>query len=473
MLDLAILAQQDTHVYGFEGTSAEKLFIYGFAGMLAASTLFLRVNLRLILFGIMLFATALTAPVDFQKLEYIQTWMLPAQRKRAEIHLGAAVVLSLLLIMRGKVSLHGVSAPGIILFLMAMYGGLLQFIHEDASTATQTIVFALVTIPCMLIAAPDETRDFDSSVRMMRMLMYVSAVWAFCCSVQYVIQPKYLVNNNGRFWGMLGNAQQAAILTAPWCVIAMWLILNDPQRRQRVVWVGLLIVNLLFLIWSGSRTGVLMLVLGSMFVVYARIGKAVLFMPVAAVVFFALFALADALKIGANLERLTSTEDTRGWVWAAMLQSGLESPLIGVGFTEAGGSENSYLLSFACYGIGYLLLVLALVAAAAWQCLYVFVNRRKLPSEYRALSDMFLAFNAMYFGGAMFEGYLLARSSTTLTMMLMFLGIWTCLKRQIADSSAEDWDPEGDPSFDPAPEYSEEYAEVPAGPVPAAGFRSS
>jgi hypothetical protein len=431
------LAQSQQHVYGFEGTGAASLFMVGFTVVLILAALLIRINLRLLVIGGMLFATALTAPVDFINMQYIPTWMLSVQKLRAEIHLGLGVLLTLMVMVPGRIAVQHVSAQSMFMLIIGLFMALMMYVHADAGEATQSVLFALATIPCMVAGIPALTRTDDQCIAMLRCIMFVSAVWTFCCSVQFVINPKYLVNNGGRFWGMLGNAQQAAILVAPFCVISLWLILNDPVRRNRILWIGLLAINLLFLMWTGSRTGLLMLVLGTMAVLSTRIGKAIALLPVAALLFFGLWYLSDLLQIGSSVERLVSNDDTRHQVWTHQLEAALSSPLIGVGWNEnVGGSESSYFGGFAAYGIGFLLLILAFVFFSIGRCAYLLRNRRVLSGTDRTLVDIFIGFNAAYFGGAAFEGYLLARSSTTMVMMLMFAGIGTYLKERIAQAHA-------------------------------------
>jgi hypothetical protein len=236
---------------------------------------------------------------------------------------------------------------------------------------------------------------------------------------------------------MLGNAQQAAILIAPFCTIALWLILNDTQRRTRILWITLLAINLLFLMWTGSRTGLLMLVLGCTAVLSSRIGRSVALLPLAFLMFLGLWYLSDLLQIGSSVERLVSSEDTRKGVWARQIAAALQSPLIGVGWNEqVGGSESSYFGGFAAYGLGFFLLLCALVGGSMALCAYLIRNRRWLPAEDRPLVDVFVGFCALYFGGAAFEGYLLARSSTALVMMLMISGIGIYLREMVAASMA-------------------------------------
>jgi O-antigen ligase len=286
----------------------------------------------------------------------------------------------------------------------------------------------------MLFAAPGACRDYEGCMKMLRAIMVASVVWTVCSSVQFVINPRFLVNTQGRFWGMLANAQQAAMLCAPFAVIALWLLLNDKTRRLRLLWLGLIGINLLFVAWTASRTGVLMLVLGAAFVLYNRLGKLVLLLPVGGVLVFGLSFLADELQITSNIERLTSTENTRAGVWSAQLANIMESPLIGVGWHETGGSESSWLGGFAGYGLGMFLLMIAFLAWSMWRCATLWVRRRRLPREYRPMIDMYISWNAMYFGAATFEGIILGRSSTSQMLLLMMagIGVWLVEQTQLA-----------------------------------------
>lgn len=420
------------HLYGFEGTTAEIIFIGGFALVVIIAALMLKISIRHWLITGALFATALTAPVALNKTEYVQTWLLSVQIRRAEIHLAFGVLLTLTVLFRGGFAAAHVPFQGIMLLIMGLYAGALQFVHVDVTGATQTILFVLATIPCMIVAVPLLARDYDGCIKLLKTMMWVSVVWTFCCSVQFVLDPRALLNEQGRFWGMLANAQQAALLVSPLAITSLWMLLNDPQKRTKVLWTGLLAINLLFLVWTGSRTGALSFVVGASFVLYSRIGKAVLLLPVAALLVWGLFTLAVELKIYENLERLVSTENTREQVWTNMLTNALENPLIGVGFSDAGGSENSYLLGFASYGIAYFLMTIILLLGSMWLCFNLLRGRNYLEPQHRTLVDLFIGFNAMYFASAMFEGFMLGRSSTMQTMLLIFAGIGVWLKEEIA-----------------------------------------
>ncbi len=421
------------HLYGFEGTQAQTIFMAGFGGLVVVAALLLRVNLRFWLLAGVLMASALTAAVDETKTGYVQTWMVGIQLRRAEFHLAFGIVLSVLMLFQRGLSVSMFTFQGVMVLLMGMYAGLLQFVHKDnPMDAVQTVLFYLATVPCLLVIVPQLAKDSDGVFKLIRTIMWVSVLWTFCCSVQYVLDPRKLVNLQGRFWGMLANAQQAAVLCAPFAVCAIWLLLNDPKKRNKILWIALIAINLLFLAWTGSRTGALMFVVGVTFVLYARIGQAVLLLPAAALMLWGLFTLAVELKIYENLERLVSTENTRTAAWASMWNNALQSPLLGVGFDDAGGSENSYLLGFASYGIVYFLMTLALLLGSMFICWRVLLGRRFVGRVDRGIIDLFIGCNAMYFAGSFFEGYMLGRSNCSQVLLLFIAGILPYIDRQIA-----------------------------------------
>lgn len=435
-----VLAQ----LYGFEGTQASKIFMVGFAGLALVAAMFIKMSIRHWLMAGILFAAALTAPVNYERTNYLPTWMLPVQIRRAELHLAFGVLLSLLCLMQGRQMVQRWSWQSVVLVLMALYAGTLQIVHDTVLESVQSIGFALATMPCLIMAVEYTTRDREGCLRLLRTIMLVSVAWTVCCSIQFVINPKLLLNNGGRFWGMLANAQQAAVLTAPFAFTAIWLFMYDPNKRLRALWVALTGINLLFLMWTGSRTGALMFAVGITFMLYSRGGKALLLLPIGGVVFGLLYWLALELQIMKNVERLVSNENTRDWVWALQIENFFENPLIGVGWGETGGSESSYLGGAAAFGIGYAALMACLLFGSMLMCLKLTVFKRRLPKADRALADMFIAWNAAYFAGAAFEGYLIGRSSTPQVMALLFAGIGVYLKDAVAaragsEAPADEW----------------------------------
>ncbi|MCC6321830.1 MAG: O-antigen ligase family protein [Phycisphaerales bacterium] len=429
--------------YGFEHGIAVQIFMVGFAGVALLAALFIRLSLiQWILAGI-LFFNCLSPPANFERTQYLQTWMLPVQMQRANAHLVLGIILTLVVILTNRLHAGWVPIQGLFILAINLFAGLMMFIHETPKDAAQTLGFALAVVPCMLFACPAAARSHEACMKTVRAIMLASVVWTVCCSIQFVINPRLLVNSDrGRFWGMHSNAQGAALIVAPFAVVALWLMLNDRARRMKVLWIGLVGINLLFLGWTGSRTGLLTLVAGAVFVLYRRVGKVVIFLPVAAVVTVVLSALSDELQIANNLERLTSTENTREGVWNRQLQVIMESPLVGVGWKETGASESSYLAGWASYGALMMLLMTGFLLFSMWKCARVTLMRGRLPKEQRPLVDMFVAYNAMYFASSFFEGHIMARSIATQTMMFMFAGIGVWLTEAMARPADGAYEPD-------------------------------
>jgi len=439
------------YFYGFEGSVAAKVFMVGFGALALVAALLIRLTaLQWIMAG-MLFFTSLTAPANQDQTSYLQTWMLPVQMRRAEGHLALGVLMTLIVVLTGRIHMPRVPVQSVFLLGIGLYAGFMQFFHEGPIEAMQSIGFALAVIPCMCFAVPAACKTYEGCLQTIRAMMWVSVLWTVCSSIQFIINPRFVVNTQGRFWGMMANAQQAAMFNAPMAIIAIWLLLNDHKKRLKPLWVGLATINLLFVGWTASRSGAVMVVLGAAFVLYRRIGKVVLFLPVAALVFFALSFLSDELQIQSNIDRLTSVENTRASVWAAQIENIIESPLVGVGWHETGGSESSWLGGFAGYGVGMFLLMISLLLYSMWRCAWLWVRRSRLPKEQRPLVELFTAWNAMYFGVATFEGILVGRSSTTQVMTLMFAGIGVWVTEQAASrlTLTPDQDEASDPDAPP------------------------
>lgn len=441
--------------FGFEYSNAVKIFMVGFAAIALIAALFVRLSLIQWIIAGTLFFNCLTAPLNAERTARLPTWMLPVQMYRAEAHLALGILLTVIVFATGRAQINRIPGQGLFVLAIVLFSGLMQFIHLP-SEAPYTLGFAFATIPCMLFACPSMCNSYEACLKLLRTIMVVSVAWTVCCSVQFIINPKLLVNGTGRFWGMTANAQGAAMLVAPFAITALWLLLHDPNKKLRLLWVGLVGINLLFVGWTGSRTGLLMTVTGALFILYNRLGKVVLLLPFAALMTIGLSFLAEELQIGKNLERIVSTEDTRHGVWARQLYMISESPIIGVGWEETNASESSYLAGFASYGIGMFALMVCFLFFSIWKCAKITVQRRRIPKQQRPLIEMFCSYSAMYFVAGFFEGIILARSAPTQTMMLMFAGIGTWLSSAIANPDASEvyeeyesdlYGPETDPAL--------------------------
>ena len=363
-----------------------------------------------ILVAAMVFIGSLGVVIDYLKRPQ-ETWLAPVQYQRSGLFLAAGVALGIVaLVALGRTGRRLVTAPGLLIVLIAFYSAFTRAIHEDPMEGAKSAVFAAATLLPLLIAVPAYLRGTADMYGLLRFIMGANIVWIACVMVQFVLRWKLLVaGNEDRFAGLTGNPQHAGTFLAALGVIALWLLINDPKTRYRLLWAGVLGANIILLIWTGSRTAFGMLVLGSTLTLYARMGRAVFILPVAALFAYAAFKIATGANIDLGAERLVSTENTRAQVWTRLFQEGMSSPLVGSGLEEAGVTENSYLLGFASSGIGMVVLMLLLAGASAVGLLRIFRARWRLDPPHRAFADLAMAYICMYFAGAMFEGYMLSR----------------------------------------------------------------
>jgi hypothetical protein len=389
-----------------------------------------------ILMGLV-FATTLGVPTNPDRTGYLMTWIFPVAIRRPEIQLSLSVLLVIILLSTGRLNLAKLPPHAWFMLFIAFLAGSLETIHTSAEKAAQTIFFGMATIPATALAAGYLLTIPDGAIKLTRMYLYVGTLWAGACSVQFLINPEYLINLNGRFMGVLSNPQLAGLFIAPTLVVGLWSMLWDPDKKHKLLALGVVGMFVLFAMWTGSRTTMAMTLIGWCFVLWSRLGKVVFLLPVAAVLVYALSFLAGELQIGANLERLGSNENTRTGAWETQLAAVAQNPWIGVGWEDTGATENSYLAGFGGYGILMFLLLAGFMLFGMGLCVKLLLRRRAMPTSERSMVDLIVAFHMMYFIGAGAEGFMLGRSSSIQTTMLVFGAFGMYLLRRASEHEAE------------------------------------
>src|SRR5262249_42468376 len=201
----------------------------------------------------------------------------------------------------------------------------------------------------------------------------------------------------------------AAILLSLGSVLSLWMAMHDPRRWHQGLWLLLFAAELSLLVWTGSRTGVLAFLLGTMIILHRRMGPNLLWIGSGVSLAYLLSSWRGDWGLGEAATRLASAHDSgRADALARMVAAGLAHPIFGDGISDAGASENSYLLAFAAFGVGMVVLVMLLVVVSIRECIRVWREAKKGPGL-RGVADVIVAFNIMYFTIAMFEGIIMAR----------------------------------------------------------------
>ena len=266
-------------------------------------------------------------------------------------------------------------------------------------------------------------------------------LFALASAVQGIIDPD-AVKWNGRFYATTANPQFASTtigwLSAP---VAYLLIQSGVKRWLRLaacLTLGLLAV---FLLWTGSRTGLLMCLVGVALLFRLRLGKFFVAGAAAAVVLVIGLQFFGEEVQGAD--RLLSMQDTRTGAWTSMWRSFQGNPLLGGATSEDFGSENSYLWTAARYGLFGFLPLLVAVASYAWFCLKLTAAKRAMGKSHRLMADLVVAVIVVVGVGAMFEGYLLGQFNTGVYLLLTFTAVGQYLLDASAAGLAGDDDSDG------------------------------
>ncbi|NNF41557.1 MAG: hypothetical protein HKN62_00645 [Phycisphaerales bacterium] len=373
-------------------------------------------------------------------------WLYPAQSNRSALYVTAGSLLIVSVIGHlHRMRFGSLPSQGFVLLVMALYAALMRFVQESPADGAASIAFTLCTILPLLLVVPALLAEWEDWTTLIRTLAITNLGWVGAVAVQFAINPAQLtIDRSARFVGLTGNPQHAGVYLAVTATIALWLLLNDHKQRYRLLWMGLLGLNGILLAWTGSRTGMGMFVIGLTGVLYSRVGRSILYLPVVVFALAGAYQLMMALGVDLGLERLASTQNTRSEAWSKLISNGLSSPLFGVGISEAGDSENSYLYGFAAYGLGMVVLTGLLVAVSARVVWKLFWVRRYVEPYQRALIDLIIAYIGMYFAGALFEGYIMARVAANLVLFLVFSSMASRLLAQVQEEQAwaaeQEWD---------------------------------
>lgn len=404
--------------------------------------------------GVLLFMASISIVIDYFQTVYNQ-WLLPLQWYRSELFGVFGLILALGLLPRIKMlSFARISLQAWALLAIALYAGLMRMYHVTANDGAMSMVLAVMSVLPIAIVIPALLNNLSDAHKLIRLIVWVGVVWTLAVAVQFTINSNLLLLGPGlRFTGLIGNCNQAATMLSVMTTCAAWLALNSPRGRKMFACIAA--VFLIQLVWTGSRGGVGMFSLGLAAVLYGRMGRAVLMFPVIVVFFIGAFWALEAVGVNFRAERLLSTQNTRAEGWTSLLMSGIQNPIMGAGPEEIEASESSYLLGFASFGIGMLILTILLVLAGINQSLRLFRVRQHMPKEWRATIDLCIGHQVIFFAGAFFEGYIQSRVGVHPVMMIMLAGLGRFILDAAAQGSEEYVEYAEEPSELDAPQHAE------------------
>jgi hypothetical protein len=232
-----------------------------------------------------------------------------------------------------------------------------------------------------------------------------AAIFCVVNVIQYVLNPEPLFAGD-RFTGTTGNPQQAAGLLGGVLPAVLYFVATG-RTLVRAAAALLTIACLVLLVWTGSRTGVAMGALATLFVLrssgalrtYATLGGII-------VLAVGLPALFDEHLI--ERFNLSTMEDTRSAAWAGMWQGFYENPIFGYELTgdRLSFGESSWLAMASSAGIVGLIPLVGFGASLVALCVSLLL-RPYASQRDRVRRDATVGCIASLLLGSFFEAYLL------------------------------------------------------------------
>ncbi|MEM9414593.1 MAG: O-antigen ligase family protein, partial [Planctomycetota bacterium] len=219
------------------------------------------------------------------------------------------------------------------------------------------------------------------------------------------------------------------------------LLDKTESKKLRIFWglaAGLAIV---FLLGTGSRTGALMLAVGTLLFFRLRIFKLLFVAPIIGAFVALVWRYTTDVTVASN--RLLETTNTREGKWQTMLADFASHPLIGTGSNKT--PENSYLATAANSGL------LGLFAMAVFVCMLLHAvvavtMARNSLGALKEVPNLVIAGIGALLIGAVFEAFLLGTLNFVLVVLFAYMGLLATAL------DAAEYSPQGERAPSPRPQ---------------------
>ena len=257
--------------------------------------------------------------------------------------------------------------------------------------------------------------------------------------IQFLVNLGAMTPGGGRFMGTSDNAQACGWTLSTCCLILLFLWYSWDQKKLalKVLLLSLGLFALLFLLWTGSRTAWLTIIVSVSCFFRHRLGSLIFgFVPVVGffVAYLVLFSSSDAMSV---ISTRNLTADTRSMVWLDLWNTFMKNPLIGSRYIV--GGESSYLTIAASMGVvGLSILGLAFFCGLK-NLFYVWKGYHLLDSRDKAMYDYVFAGLVSMSVCAMLDGFLLALLTVYAVFPWIYLTLLNYLMRRVSELSEEEY----------------------------------
>ena len=434
----------------------------GLLGLMLGVTLFVYVGLTRNGWRLAFLVTLLLAMlVDGSGRFFTNTLFPPLEQIRASSQFTAVAMLGLLSVATLRFGQPGWSRLGggiaVAFLVFEVYYGVRLILSDQVvrgGLAIITFVLAFLAVPIGLGRTLSDARNIE---RLIQTFGIVSIPYVLLNLMQYSYSANYTIVS-GRFAGISGNPQHAAMMLSFLVVTLAWL-LSRPRSNKIVLpaFAGIIGFSVLLIAWTGSRTGALATVLGIALIFRKRAVALILvggFTVLMGIVAASMFGEADEA-----FERITSTDNTRREVWIGGLQEFVQRPLFGTLGDRFSADvkvvESTPIQTLQVLGVsGFIPLLIVYGCIVA--CVFRIQHLRRSMEELRPSIDYVTAMWAMTLLMSAFEAIFLGILTFFNLTIYMLAGITSAILAQ-GRAGYDDYS-EPDPEFDDY-DQEEEYRE--------------
>lgn len=368
----------------------------------------------------------------FGKYRYIQyrfeapiEWLLSYSRPLYVVSL--ALLFVALLFRGGRGTRDGdsnVPRAALLFFIFQLYCSIRLFACGLQSYAVLGLAIHLAAFACFSVRRTrEERREFYAAG--LHGIVIAGALFCGTCAYQLVMNSSATVWNN-RFIGPTSNANHTAQFLAIFLIPTLYLAWRA-RLSLMSPWIYLLAFETLLFLWTGSRTGALMVFVG-VGVLFRRKSSHLAVATIGIAIVLAVLAIFD-LDAGNAANRLLATVDTRSGVFAAEFGRFLKHPIFGepsifyaeAGFKRLAAAESTYLSILGSYGLVGAFTFAVFAAQVTANMLALAKSVRNTNDV--TLVDLWIAATCSILAGAMFEGYLLAMVGPSILVMYLYASL--------------------------------------------------
>lgn len=286
------------------------------------------------------------------------------------------------------------------------------------------ILFGLMFLTLGL-GLPRWLQDWSNVYTALRCVAFAGILVLAGTAYQLAINPSTIIHQS-RLFGTTNNPNTIGYITSiALPAICVLLARREEPKVMRVVMGGAAGLFVVFLVWAGSRGGMLITLISVGLLFRRRLGTFALVALVCSV--FALIGFQVFSDSTAGAGRLFTMEDTRSLTWQSQWQAFLSNPWIGYrsrGAFEGFGQyqENFYLGVAASNGL-LGLIPLAVLMAMLFALAVRLTRARKWLGEHGILCDLFVGLFASLAIGAVFEAHLAANLAFSVLGAYIMLAI--------------------------------------------------